>query len=72
ELGSKWENAEQTMGATASLFDIRKRNVLTGCYIPHPLLSRQAFSAFALDWFVFGNAYLLRFLAEPGKEILTR
>lgn len=37
-----------------------KRNVLTGCYIPHPLLSRQAFSAFALDWFVFGNAYLER------------
>ncbi|MCP2121516.1 UNVERIFIED_ORG: capsid portal protein [Pantoea agglomerans] len=37
-----------------------KRNVLTGCYIPHPLLSRQAFSAFALDWFVFGNANLER------------
>lgn len=37
-----------------------KRNVLTGCFIPHPLLSRQAFSAFALDWFVFGNAYLER------------
>ncbi|WP_420225568.1 TonB-dependent siderophore receptor [Pigmentiphaga litoralis] len=30
ELGSKWENADQTLGATASLFDIRKRNVLTG------------------------------------------
>lgn len=37
-----------------------KRNVLAGCYIPHPLLSRQAFSAFALDWFVLGNAYLER------------
>jgi capsid portal protein len=35
-----------------------KRNVLAGCFIPHKLLSRQAFSAFALDWFVFGNAYL--------------
>jgi capsid portal protein len=32
--------------------------VLAGCFIPHKLLSRQAFSAFALDWFVFGNAYL--------------
>lgn len=37
-----------------------KRNALTGCYIPHPLLSRQAFSAFVLDWFVFGNGYLER------------
>ncbi|AXF77466.1 phage portal protein [Erwinia tracheiphila] len=35
-----------------------KRNALTGCYIPHPLLNRQAFSAFVLDWFVFGNCYL--------------
>lgn len=29
ELGTKWESADQRMGATASLFDIRKRNVLT-------------------------------------------
>ncbi len=29
ELGAKWENAAQTLGATAALFDIRKRNVLT-------------------------------------------
>ncbi|HBC0662446.1 TPA: phage portal protein [Escherichia coli] len=35
-----------------------KRNALLGCFIPHRLLSRQAFSAFALDWFVFGNAFL--------------
>lgn len=35
-----------------------KRNVLSGCFIPHQLPSRQAFSAFALDWFVFGNGYL--------------
>ncbi len=35
-----------------------KRNVLAGCFIPHKLLSRRAFSSFALDWFVFGNAYL--------------
>lgn len=35
-----------------------KRNVLTGCFIPHKLLNRQTFSAFALDWFTFGNAYL--------------
>ncbi|MDZ7865255.1 TonB-dependent siderophore receptor [Acidovorax sp.] len=29
ELGAKWESADQRMGATAALFDIRKRNVLT-------------------------------------------
>jgi iron complex outermembrane recepter protein len=29
ELGSKWESADKRMGATAALFDIRKRNVLT-------------------------------------------
>jgi iron complex outermembrane receptor protein len=29
ELGAKWESTDQRMGATAALFDIRKRNVLT-------------------------------------------
>jgi len=29
EVGSKWENTQQSMGLTAALFDIRKRNVLT-------------------------------------------
>jgi len=29
ELGSKWESADRRVGATAALFDIRKRNVLT-------------------------------------------
>jgi len=29
ELGSKWESADKRLGATAALFDIRKRNVLT-------------------------------------------
>lgn len=29
ELGTKWESADQRVGATAALFDIRKRNVLT-------------------------------------------
>ena len=29
EAGGKWESADQRMGATAALFDIRKRNVLT-------------------------------------------
>jgi len=29
ELGTKWESLDQRIGATAALFDIRKRNVLT-------------------------------------------
>ncbi|MDM0041211.1 TonB-dependent siderophore receptor [Variovorax sp. J22G21] len=29
ELGTKWESADKGIGATAALFDIRKRNVLT-------------------------------------------
>ncbi|MCX2864267.1 TonB-dependent siderophore receptor [Paucibacter sp. PLA-PC-4] len=29
ELGSKWESADRRIGATAALFDIRKRHVLT-------------------------------------------
>ena len=42
--------------------------MLLGCYIPHPLLSRQEFAGVAMDWFVFGNACLeLRrnMLGEP-------
>ncbi|HBQ0527666.1 TPA: Presumed portal vertex protein, partial [Klebsiella pneumoniae] len=35
-----------------------KCNILTSTYIPHPLLSQQAFSRFVQDYLVFGNAYL--------------
>lgn len=35
-----------------------KRNILTRTFIPHPLLSQQAFSRFVQDYLVFGNAYL--------------
>lgn len=37
-----------------------KRNILTSTFIPHPLLSQQAFSRFVQDYLVFGNAYLER------------
>lgn len=37
-----------------------KRNVLASTYIEHRLLSREAFSRMALDYLVFGNAYLER------------
>ena len=36
-----------------------KCNILTSTYIPHPLLSQQAFSRFVQDYLVFGNACLL-------------
>ncbi|AXF59950.1 capsid portal protein [Leclercia sp. W6] len=35
-----------------------KCNILTSTFIPHPLLSQQAFSQFVQDYLVFGNAYL--------------
>ena len=54
-----------------------KRNVLASTYIPHPLLSRQDFSRFALDYLLFGNAFveqrhsltsqLIKLLASPAK-----
>ena len=34
-----------------------KRNILASTFIPHPLLSQQDFSRFALDFLVFGNAF---------------
>ena len=56
-----------------------KRNILASTFIPHPLLSQQEFSKFALDYLVFGNAYLelirnqlgepLRFEAVPAKYV---
>lgn len=54
-----------------------KRNILASTFIPHPLLSQQAFSRFALDYLVFGNAFLekrqnrlgglLRLESSPAK-----
>lgn len=35
-----------------------KRNILASTFIPHPMLSQQEFSKFALDYLVFGNAFL--------------
>lgn len=35
-----------------------KRNIISGTYIPHPLLNRKAFDAIVLDFLVFGNAYI--------------
>ncbi|HBE6456973.1 TPA: capsid portal protein, partial [Escherichia coli] len=35
-----------------------KRDIISSTYIPHRLLSQQAFTRFVQDYLVFGNAYL--------------
>ncbi len=42
-----------------------KRNIMLSCFKPHPLLDRATFSAWALDYLTFGNAYL------EGRQSLT-
>lgn len=54
-----------------------KRNILASTFIPHPMLSQQEFSRYALDYLVFGNAFLevrknqlgepLRLQCSPAK-----
>ena len=44
-----------------------KRNLLTSRFVPHPKLSREAFSAWVLDFLVFGNAYLEKRRALTGR-----
>lgn len=46
-----------------------KRNILTSCYVPHPLLSRTDFSRYALEYIVFGNSYLEDVRARTGKTM---
>lgn len=46
-----------------------KRNILTSCYLPHPLLSRTDFSRYALEFLIFGNSYLERIDSRTGKPI---
>lgn len=46
-----------------------KRNMLANLFIPHKLLSREAFSAWALDFLTFGNAYLERRRAMTGSPL---
>ncbi|BEC69015.1 hypothetical protein VEE57_07310 [Escherichia coli] len=46
-----------------------KRNILASTFIPHPWLSQQDFSRFALDFLVFGNAFLEKRYSTTGKVI---
>jgi PBSX family phage portal protein len=43
-----------------------KRNILLSTFVPHKLLDRTTFSAWSLDFLIFGNAYLER------RDSLTR
>jgi PBSX family phage portal protein len=46
-----------------------KRNILVSTFIPHERLSRQDFSRFALDYMVFGNAFIERRLSLSGGPV---
>lgn len=50
-----------------------KRNVLSGTFIPHKLLTRSDFNRFALDFLVFGNGFLERVDSRlPGRAFGLR
>jgi len=59
-----------------------KRNVLASTFIPHPLMSREAFRRWSLDFMLFGNSYLqpvknqlggvLRYEPPPAKYVRRR
>lgn len=46
-----------------------KRNILVSAFIPHPWLTRGAFSRWVLDYLIFGNAYLERRINKLGKTL---
>ncbi|AUX94793.1 phage portal protein [Mixta gaviniae] len=46
-----------------------KCNILASTFIPHPLLSQQAFTRFAMDYLVFANAYLEKRTSRLGNTI---
>ena len=49
-----------------------KRNLLAGAFVPSRWLSRQEFSAWALDWLIFGDAYLERIDNMGGRPMELR
>ncbi|RCV89736.1 phage portal protein [Billgrantia montanilacus] len=49
-----------------------KRNILLRTFQPHELLGRQAFSALALDYLVFGNGYLEEVVGRLGRRLPFR
>ncbi len=49
-----------------------KRNLLKAMFVPHPRLSSAAFGAWALDFLVFGNAYLEEPRAFTGRAMAMK
>lgn len=49
-----------------------KRNLLAASFQPHPLLTRADFARWALDWLVFGNAYMEQVPATTGRPMALR
>lgn len=75
-LAGKWYEPPISMDGLAKSYRsavhhasalIVKRNVLVSTFIPHPLLTRTAFSRWVLDYLVFGNGYLERRDVRTGR-----
>lgn len=49
-----------------------KRNILASSFIPHRLMSRDVFAAYALDFMVFGNGYVERRDSLGGKPLALK
>lgn len=49
-----------------------KRNVLSSTFIPHKLLTREEFDKWALDFMVFGNAYLEKQTSRLGGTLALK
>jgi PBSX family phage portal protein len=66
-----WEGLAKTFraGTHHSSAIYFKRNVLASTFIPHPLLTREMFSSWALDFLTFGNGYLERKLDRVGRRL---
>ena len=69
EVGGKWYEPPLSLDGLAQSFRASvhhgsalyvKRNVLASTFKPHRLLSRSAFSRLALEFLIFGNAYIER------------
>lgn len=49
-----------------------KRNILRSCFIPHKLLSTEQFTAWVMDFLVFGNGYLQRIDNRLGNPLALK
>ncbi|MFM2041563.1 MAG: hypothetical protein RLY86_139 [Pseudomonadota bacterium] len=49
-----------------------KANILSGCFVPHRLLTRERFKRLALDYLVFGNAWLEKRNSWLGSPLELR